>query len=204
MTKEPNHKPHHHGDLRTALIQAGISLLSEGGKESLTLRKCAARAGVSHAAPAHHFDGLAGLRAAIAKEGFRLFRLSMLAACDDNNPSDLDRLKGICSGYLNFAIENPALFDLIFSAAPMAGFEADLEQGTTFAYKVLRDACAPVVPEGQDPMVVETQVWSLIHGYTNLYMAGRFGPVDPTQQARGPFDAVMALLDTFDATTSKT
>lgn len=203
MTQEPDHKPHHHGDLRSALIQAGISLLSEGGKDSLTLRKCAARAGVSHAAPAHHFDGLGGLRAAIAKEGFRLFRLSMLAACDDNNPSDLDRLKGICSGYLNFAIQNPALFELIFSAAPLGNFEADLQQGTPFAYEVLRNACAPFVPSGQDPMIVETQVWSLIHGYTHLYMAGRFGPIDTTQQARGPFDMVMTLLDTLAAPTSK-
>jgi len=52
-------------------------------------------------------------------------------------------------------------------------------------------------------MVVETQVWSLIHGYTHLYMASRFGPVDPTQQARGPFDAVMALLDSLDGTAPK-
>ena len=203
MTTDPIQKPHHHGDLRAALVQAGIELLGEGGKEKLTLRKCAARAGVSHAAPAHHFDGLGGLRAAIAQEGFRLFRLSMLAACDDDNPSDLDRLKGICSGYLNFAIQNPALFDLIFSSAPMAGLESDLKQGTAFSYEVLRNACAPFVPRGQDPMVIETQVWSLIHGYTHLYMASRFGPVDLTQQARGPFDAVMALLDSLDATAPK-
>jgi AcrR family transcriptional regulator len=203
MTHDPNQKPHHHGDLRSALIQAGISLLSEGGKEQLTLRKCAARAGVSHAAPAHHFDGLSGLRGAIAQEGFRLFRLSMLAACDDTNPSDLDRLKGICSGYLNFAIQNPALFELIFSSAPLVNLETDLKQGTAYSYGVLRDACAPFVPLGQDPMVIETQVWSLIHGYTHLYMASRFGPVDPTQQARGPFDAVMALLDSLDATPPK-
>ncbi|WIY25545.1 TetR/AcrR family transcriptional regulator [Parasedimentitalea psychrophila] len=203
MTDIPNQKPHHHGDLRSALIQAGIALLSEGGKDALTLRKCAARAGVSHAAPAHHFDGLDGLRGAIAQEGFRLFRLSMLAACDDNSPSGLDHLKGICSGYLNFAIKNPALFELIFSSAPMAGLDRDLKQGTAFAYEVLRDACAPFVLPGQDPQVVETQVWSLIHGYTHLYMASRFGPVDPLQQARGPFDAVMALLDKLVVTLPK-
>lgn len=197
MTTAPNHKPHHHGDLRSALVQAGIELLAEGGKASLTLRKCAARAGVSHAAPAHHFNGLGGLRAAIAKEGFRLFRLSMLAACDDDNPSDLDRLKGICRGYLCFAIENPALFDLIFSAGPMADFQEDLGQTAPIAYEVLRDACAPFVPHGQDPVVIETQVWSLIHGYTHLFMAGRFGPIDSAQQDKGPLDMVMTMLDSL-------
>ena len=195
MTDTPPPKPHHHGDLRAALIQAGIALLTEGGKESLTLRKCAARAGVSHAAPAHHFDGLAGLRSAIAQEGFRLFRLSMLKARATAGDNDLDRLKGICSGYLNFAIQNPALFDLIFSSSPMSTFEEGLKNGTSFAYEVLRDACAPFVPPGTDPIIIETQVWSLIHGYTHLYMAGRFGPIDASIQARGPVDAVMSLLD---------
>ncbi|TLP67861.1 TetR/AcrR family transcriptional regulator [Parasedimentitalea maritima] len=195
MTDDQNSKPHHHGDLRSALIQAGIALLSEGGKDSLTLRKCAARAGVSHAAPAHHFDGISGLRGAIAQEGFRLFRLSMLNASGTENQSELDHLKAICSGYLNFAIDNPALFDLIFSSAPMEGLESNLKSGTAFSYDVLRKACAPFVQPGQDPMIIETQVWSLIHGYTHLYMASRFGPVDLSHQARGPFDQVVSLLD---------
>ena len=72
-------RPHHHGDLRRALIDAGLALLTEGGTSALTLRGCAARAGVSHAAPAHHFDGLDGLRVAIAEEGFDRFRRRMLA-----------------------------------------------------------------------------------------------------------------------------
>lgn len=203
MTQSVDPKPHHHGDLRSALIQAGIELLAEGGKETLTLRKCAARAGVSHAAPAHHFDGLSGLRTAIAQQGFQIFRQSMLKASQKSDQNDLTRLKAVCSGYLNFAIENPALFDLIFSSALMANFEDKVKSDTLLSYDVLRDACAPFVPAGHDPMQIETQVWSLIHGYTHLYMAGRFGPVDPTQQARGPFDAVMALLDGLNATPSK-
>ncbi len=66
MTLNPPEKPHHHGNLREALIVAGIEILKEGGLPALTLRACAARAGVSHAAPAHHFDGLPGLVTAIA------------------------------------------------------------------------------------------------------------------------------------------
>ena len=81
MQHEPP-KPHHHGNLRNALIEAGIDLLKEGGLPNLTLRKCAALAGVSHAAPAHHFDGLDGLRQAIASEGFSRFRQAMLDASD--------------------------------------------------------------------------------------------------------------------------
>jgi DNA-binding transcriptional regulator YbjK len=61
MTESADKKKPHHGNLRAALVSAGIELLEEGGLEALTLRKCAARAGVSHAAPAHHFEGLQGL-----------------------------------------------------------------------------------------------------------------------------------------------
>ena len=66
-------RPHHHGNLREALIIAGLELMEEGGPDALTLRKCAKRAGVSHAAPAHHFNGLTGLKAAIVARGHRLF-----------------------------------------------------------------------------------------------------------------------------------
>ena len=66
MRNQPQKKQHHHGNLREALITAGVGLLNEGGLSALTLRKCAARAGVSHAAPAYHFKGLNGLLTAIA------------------------------------------------------------------------------------------------------------------------------------------
>src|SRR6516164_3531446 len=64
-------KPYHHGDLRHALIQAGLEMLSEGGAAALDLRKVARRAGVSHAAPYRHFADKQALVAAINEEGFR-------------------------------------------------------------------------------------------------------------------------------------
>ncbi len=65
-------------------------------------------------------------------------------------------------------------------------------------YEPLRRCCAPFVPEGVAPQVVEAQVWSLVHGFTSLYLSGRFrGACDPADEAAGNglFDAVMALLD---------
>src|ERR1051326_7507290 len=63
-------KPYHHGDLRHALIQAGLELLSEGGAATLDLRKVARKAGVSHAAPYRHFADKQALIAAINEEGY--------------------------------------------------------------------------------------------------------------------------------------
>lgn len=195
MSKPAPRHSHHHGNLRAALIEAGVELLAEGGPEALTLRGCAARAGVSHAAPAHHFDGLAGLRAAIANKGFRRFRESMLQAAEAAEPTPRGRLKGICRGYLEFAREQPALFDLIFGFDASLGRKGPpLEEGRA-AYAVLRDTCAPFVAEGQDPAVVEAQVWSLIHGYTTLHLSGRLSPDRPGGEIDDQFDEVMRLLD---------
>ena len=65
--------------LRVALVDAGLALLAIEGLAGLTLRACAARAGVSHAAPAHHFAGLPGLLTAIAARGFGIFTDTIFA-----------------------------------------------------------------------------------------------------------------------------
>ncbi|SFR35729.1 transcriptional regulator, TetR family [Yoonia tamlensis] len=187
-------KPHHHGDLRAALIRAGIDILQTDGFHGLSLRKCAARAGVSHAAPAHHFDGLAGLKGAIAHHGLTLFREAMVAASKDET-DDLARLKGICRGYLNFVAARPALFRLMFGFESHEIEKAAREIDDAVAYDVLRAACAPFVRKDLPAPILEAQVWSLIHGYATLYLTGNFlrdVHALPEQEA---FDQVMAALD---------
>lgn len=181
-------KPHHHGNLRSALIEAGIALLEEGGVANLTLRKCAAKAGVSHAAPAHHFDGIDGLRQAISSEGFQRFKQSMLSESAKADGAR-EKLHAIARGYIAFARAEPALYDLIFSYRSNHQLNADLLAGTSKAYHVLAAHCAPLVPPGTDPVVIETQIWSLCHGYALLILTGRFNGMD------APDDAVLALID---------
>ncbi|MFY0596422.1 MAG: TetR/AcrR family transcriptional regulator [Cognatishimia sp.] len=191
MTKTDTKKKHHHGNLKEALVLAGIELLEESGIDGLTLRKCAARAGVSHAAPAHHFDGLAGLKIAIAQEGFRIFSRYLedgLTGLVDPQ----DRLRSICQGYLAFGLQHPGLLNVIFGTG-LSALVPDNQEGS-YAYNILRGVCAPFVPEGQNPQIIEIQVWSLIHGFTLLYLAGEFG-YPPPAIADGPFEQVMTLLD---------
>jgi AcrR family transcriptional regulator len=189
MIEQKEKSRHHHGNLRSALVDAGISLLKEGGLSALSLRKCAALAGVSHAAPAHHFGNVEGLRAAIAEEGFHRFRLSMLDHADRGPQTPRARLHGICHGYIAFARNEPALFDLIFSFRVGSPVLGKVGADSSVAYQVLRDTCAPFVPEGTDPEVIETQVWSLVHGLSLLILTGRFGTEEP------PIDEVLSLLD---------
>ena len=69
--REDLSKPYHHGELREALVAAGRKLLEEQGLRGFTLRECARRAEVAHAAPAHHFASIDDLLAEIATRGYR-------------------------------------------------------------------------------------------------------------------------------------
>lgn len=184
--------------LRDRLIDAGCALLTEGGLEALTLRRCAARAGVSHAAPAHHFDGLPGLLRAIAERGFTRFADAMEAERDHAHDAPRARLHAICRGYMAFALKNDALFTLMFRKNRGIGaFDASLGQAAERASGILTDACAPFVPDGVPAKVIEVQVWSLIHGYAFLAVCDQINSAaTPDGYHRtAPFDDVMTLLD---------
>src|SRR5215216_1547123 len=113
-------KTYHHGDLREALIKAGRAILEKDGIEALTLRACARKAGVSHAAPQHHFAGINDLLADIAATGFEDF-VSSLDKAAARAPSPVEKLKAMGQGYVAFARERPAVYQLMFGvAAPLA------------------------------------------------------------------------------------
>ena len=153
-------------DVREALILAGIELLAEQDTAGLNLRRIAARAGVSHAAPAHHFVGLAGLRHAIAQRGFAIFA-DILARARDiaATQHDFERLETISLAYIEFAASRTALFRLMFDELRRP--TPELGQVATRSYMILRDACAPFsrdLPTDE----FETTVWAMTHGYASL------------------------------------
>lgn len=174
----PRTKPdsrHHHGQLREALILAGLELMQSGGPDALTLRKCAALAGVSHAAPAHHFHGLISLKAAIVARGYRIFTQTMRDARDKAADEPRARLDAVCAGYIAFSRAHPALFKFMFRRHEYAPGDidavtmAELDRESTAAYLVLRAACAPFAHPDGDNVNTETLVWSLVHGYAMLF-----------------------------------
>lgn len=165
MTHE---QPHHHGNLREALIEAGLHLLASGGPSALTLRRAAARAGVSHAAPAHHFEGLGGLMTAMAERAYREFTTAMVQHRDAAAPEAFARLVGVCDGYLAFAETRAGLFHLLFVAPEVDRGEAAVMQASALAYDVLRQACLPFSENGAPDPLIETAVWTMVHGYALL------------------------------------
>jgi len=164
---------YHHGDLRNALISAGLEVLEEDGLEGLTLRKVAARAGVSHAAPTHHFGNREGLFVAIAAHGFDRFREYMEAERYGSGKSPQDQLEGISRGYMKFAREQPALFRLNFSVEYKNHPDGELQEASLRAYEVLAEVCALFEPDKAGPGINELKVWSTVHGYAQLSLYRR-------------------------------
>src|SRR5512134_4066459 len=106
-------KSYHHGDLKNALIKAGVEILSKDGIEGLSLRKVAQRAGVSHNAPYSHFPDKQSLIAAISTEGFKQLydELSAAIALHKDNPRQL-LLEGAWV-YVQFAMSNTDTFNIM-------------------------------------------------------------------------------------------
>lgn len=185
MTKDS----HHHGNLRAALITAALELLEEDGIAGLTLRRAAARAGVSHAAPAHHFDGLPGLLTATATRAFELFTASMVAAREAAAPDAMAQLQGVGAGYIAFARAHSGLFHLMFATPALCQTDPDLLAASAASYEVLRQACAPFA--SAPPEKLELAVWSLVHGYATLTQS--HAPAGPARSIPA-FADLLALL----------
>ena len=202
MSKAPNPadplsgpvRPHHHGNLRQALITASIQLLDAEGPSGLTLRKAAAKAGVSHAAPAHHFAGLPDLLTAVATEAFALFTEAMRGARQSAGDDPMARLEGICRGYIRFANDHAGLFHVMFLAGDVDRSNPTFLSTSETAYAELRLACLPFSRQAPDPdQQLEIAVWSLVHGYAVL----GFGACDPkgfTPTPRPDFNGLLRRL----------
>ena len=142
---------YHHGDLRTALVSAAEGLLASGA--TLSLRAVAKAAGVSHAAPYHHFANLDALLAAVATRGFHDLAADMEAAHPGVDTAA--RLVGHCTAYVAFALARPAAFRLMFS--PLLQHKADhpaLQAAADGAFEVLRKAAHAHVAEGADELAL--------------------------------------------------
>lgn len=175
MLKKPKNKQHH-GNLREALILAGLHLLEEGGLEVLTLRKCASLAGVSSAAPSHHFDGIKGLRTAIAVRGYAIFDKMTRDSVAGAEANCHAKALGMSLGYIKFATEHNALFNLMIDTPDKFTDELDWQNATLNSREILAEISSHFVPGKGGEAATEALLFALAHGYAKLIEIERIKP----------------------------
>lgn len=176
----PEARPYHHGDLRAALLHAAEAELAERGVEGFSLRSVAKRAGVSHAAPAHHFGDAQGLLTALAAEGFRQFLAAQAAREARADPDPAAQLVAAGLGYVDFAMARPALFRLLWQSERPDFGDVDLGPAAIAAYQHLVDQ---VMAAGGRSTADEAAVWAMAHGLADLMASGRLQSVASLPEA---------------------
>lgn len=182
-------KPYHHGDLRTALLAAAEAELAERGIEGFSLRSVAKRAGVSHAAPAHHFGDVNGLLTALATEGFRQFLAAQAAREGAADKDPASQLVAAGMGYIDFAMARPTLFRLLWQSNRPDFESRELGLAAGAAYQHLVDQ---VMAAGGRSMADEAGVWAMAHGLADLLAAGRVKTILSMEPAER--DAMVAQI----------
>lgn len=169
-------RAYHHGALREALIDAAESILDERGVEGFSLREAARRAGVSPAAPGHHFGDARGLLTAVATRAFRDFGDALEAG--DTGEDRVTRLRGQGLAYVRFALANRARFELMWRKALLDRDDADFCAAGDRAFEILdRTARGDAPPAGPDMTGLAPSIaaWSIVHGFVELALSGAFG-----------------------------
>ena len=164
-------RPYHHGDLRRALIDAASRLLEAEGPSALSLRAVAREAGVSPAAPYHHFKDKGELLEAVAHEGWTLLDAA-LAKAKAAAPSPRDAMNSLGVAYVCFARENPALYRVMYDTARDREDLPDQMQGEKdSAYCKVRDTLVEAGADPNDTLDIElatTAAWCSAHGLAEM------------------------------------
>ncbi|AQA06229.1 TetR family transcriptional regulator [Mycobacterium sp. MS1601] len=169
---------YHHGDLRAVILAEAARLIAERGAEQLSLRELAREAGVSHAAPAHHFTDRRGLFTALATQGFQ----KLATALADSRPD----FSAAALAYVQFAVENPGPFAVMFAKSLVNDQDPELVAAQIAARNELGRGVATLTDPhaAADPEGAALAAWSMVHGYAMLWLNQAVPADDPVATAR--------------------
>lgn len=186
----PSSASYHHGDLRAALVRAALELLEEGGGAELSLRAVARRAGVAPSAPYRHYADRDALVSAVAAAGYR--ELATFLAAAHPAPSTPNDLAAVAVAYVQFALQRPALFRVMF------GEPCDRDSGVRVAATEAISAYVAAIVRrafpAADPEPFATAIWALVHGLAFLHLDGKLDSSDAGAVAARVTAAVHAVL----------
>lgn len=162
-------RPYHHGDLRRELLRQAAQMIEEGGPAHVRLRELARRAGVSHAAPAHHFRDKAGLLTALASEGYLLLADQLTEALERTGD-----FREVGVAYVQFAVSHRAHFEVMFRPDLYEADAADVRAARDLSAAALYRGLDAASPKAGGPGARNAGLaaWSLMHGFASLWITG--------------------------------
>jgi AcrR family transcriptional regulator len=175
--------PYHHGALRDALLRAAERVLERDGLPGLTLRAVAREAGVSHAAPTHHFGDLTGLVSELAAIGFRQFNDAMVAAGAASGVL-AEKALARAHAYVGYARAHPGMYGLMFRTERLDMSRPSLNEAANASFAGFAGAIGASRHEqisaqalSLDQAAAIVRAWSLVHGFTMLLLDDRLSDI---------------------------
>jgi AcrR family transcriptional regulator len=190
-------KSYHHGDLREALIAATDKILSTRGVEGFSLRDVARRAGVSPAAPAHHFGSAAGLLTEVATRAFKDFTQALRAGAERGGEDPGERLRGQGVAYVRFALSQPGRYSLMFRRDLLLPDDPHLRAASHEAYGELEAAIRRVLEMSREQSLNRAAqaaiigAWAIVHGFASLALDGKLAPFVGAQALHGSLEDLL-------------
>ena len=174
---------YHHGNLREALVEAALHLITERGLAGFAFAELARAAGVSPAAPYRHFRDRNALLAELARRGFEQLTQDLDQAWNHGRPDPAVAIERCGRAHLAFARRDPASYAAMFDAGP-ADPDPELKAAADAAFAVLRRAAdaavaAATITPRPPALMVALHIWSLCHGTAALFI----GPPAPTRRS---------------------
>jgi AcrR family transcriptional regulator len=197
----PSHEqPYHHGNLRPVLVDTAVELARTTGPAGVVLREVARRAGVSHNAAYRHFADRAALMKEVSDRAMAELEQAMTEAIDAVTETDpaaraVERLRETGRAYVGFAVREPGLFTVAFTAGEERGARLPDPEKRGGPYAVLNAvldelvACGAVRPELREG--ADVGCWAMVHGFAELLVHGPLRDLPP--ELREP--ALESVLD---------
>lgn len=182
-------RPYHHGDLSRALVDAARRLLERDGPSALSLRAVAREAGVSPAAPYHHFKDKGELLNAVADQGWQMLNEYLSAIRTQEGAHELDATLGVA--YVRFARDHPALYRVMYDSSRGREAFPDHSDEKESAFCRVRDALIRAGADPTDEIGLELSAiaaWCAAHGLAEM---AAFRQFQPLKDALGGDDAFL-------------
>ncbi|WP_448213899.1 TetR/AcrR family transcriptional regulator [Colwellia sp. MEBiC06753] len=180
---------YHHGDLRPSLLTAATQMIKEGGIEALSLRKLAEQVGVSRTATYHHFKDKHDLLCAVAAQGFLSWRAVEEKIFNDEQLPMKERYRQFVFQYINFAANNPALYNLMFGHTLWKNDQSNQDL-RDIAYPVFQHQVEMtkqwqengVLPRSENTLRLAQVTWGTMHGIAHLLIDGIYADANSIEE----------------------